>query len=53
MSYDINNCKFSGAVINFRKIQTKTGTPMVVFQLQCYRERVDIIAFKDLATQTT
>lgn len=52
MAFDINRATFSGEILNFRQIQTKTGTPMIAFTLQCFRERVSVVAFKDLASST-
>lgn len=47
--YDKNKCSFSGEVNHWRRIQTKTGTPMTTFSLKCYKTIVKMIAFGDQA----
>ena len=49
---DLNEFRFSGTVERFDRIATKTGTPMVAFLAMCWKERIRIVAFKDLAEQT-
>ena len=49
MTYDKNQCKFSGTVEAIKPINTKTGTPMVSFKLKCWKEYIKGVAFKDLA----
>lgn len=53
MSYDTNKCTFSGKVENFKRISTKTGTPMISFKLKCWKEKIRVVAFKELAESTT
>lgn len=50
--FDVNEAKVSGTVERFNIVDTRTGTPMIRFALRCWRERFQIVAFKDLATQT-
>lgn len=50
--YDINHCKFSGTIQDFKRIDTRTGTPMISFKLKCWKETIRVVAFKDLAEQT-
>jgi len=47
--YDINICKFTGTVSQIKPVQTKTGTAMTVFLLQCWRTRISCSAFKEIA----
>jgi len=47
--FDVNIIRVSGTVTDFRRIQTKTGTPMIRFAIQCWKERITIVAFKELA----
>ena len=49
---DIIEFRFSGTIERFDRIATKTGTPMVAFLAMCWKERIRIVAFKDLAEQT-
>ncbi len=49
---DQNECRFSGVVEQFAVIATKTGTPMVKLMLLAGRERVSVVAFRDLAERT-
>ena len=51
--FDINEAKFSGTVETFRRIETKTGTPMIRFAFRCWKEAIHAVAFKDVAAQTT
>lgn len=50
--YDINSIHVSGTVAAFRRVETKTGTPMIRFIIQCWRERMTVVAFKDVAEFT-
>ena len=52
MSYDINHCTFSGKVEKFKRVQTRTGTPMITFTLKCWKEMIKVVAFKELAEET-
>jgi len=49
---DLNECHFTGLVEQFYIIQTKTGTPMVKAFVLCGKERLTVIAFKELADAT-
>ena len=49
---DRNEFFFSGVVEDFKRIQTRTGTPMIAFQVRCWRESIRCIAFKSIAEQT-
>ena len=51
--FDVNEAKVSGTVERFNIVDTRTGTPMIRFALRCWRERFQIVAFKDLASETT
>ena len=51
-TFDKNSAKVSGMVERFDVVNTKTGTPMIRFTLRCWRERIQIVAFKELATAT-
>ena len=51
-AFDKNSAKVSGMVERFDAVNTKTGTPMIRFALRCWRERIQIVAFKELATST-
>lgn len=51
--YDVNHVRLSGTVERFETVATKTGTPMIRFALRCWKEWATIVAFKDLAAQTT
>ena len=51
MAYDKNNCEFSGQIIELKDIPTKTGTPMVSLKIQCFKEQIRGVAFKELAEQ--
>ena len=48
-TFDVNIIKVSGTVTEFRRVQTKTGTPMIRFAIQCWKERIIVVAFKELA----
>lgn len=37
---DLNEFQFSGTVERFDRIATKTGTPMIVLTVICWKERV-------------
>ena len=50
--YDINSIHVSGTVAIFKQVETKTGTPMIRFVIQCWKERFIVVAFKDLAQFT-
>lgn len=50
--FDKNCAKVSGLVERFDVVNTKTGTPMIRFAIRCWRERIQIVAFKELATTT-
>jgi single-stranded DNA-binding protein len=52
MSYDKNECHFSGKVDRFEIIATRTGTPMIKFFLACNKEKLSVVAFKSLADAT-
>jgi hypothetical protein len=52
MSYDVNECRFTGTVEGFTVVNTKTGTPMIRFFLACNKERIATVAFKALADAT-
>jgi single-stranded DNA-binding protein len=52
MSYDVNECRFTGTVEGFTVVNTKTGTPMIRFFLACNKERIAVVAFKGLADAT-
>lgn len=52
MSYDLNECRFTGKVEGFTVINTKTGTPMIRFFIACNKERIAVVAFKSLADAT-
>jgi single-stranded DNA-binding protein len=52
MSYDVNECRFTGKVEGFTIVNTKTGTPMIRFRVCCNKEKVSIVAFKALADAT-
>jgi single-stranded DNA-binding protein len=49
---DQNECRFTGTVEKFQVIETKTGTSMIKFFLQAGKEKVAVVAFRDLADQT-
>ena len=51
-AFDKNSAKVSGMVERFDVVNTKTGTPMIRFALRCWRERIQVVAFKELATTT-
>ena len=51
MSYDINECKFSGQIIELKDIATKTKTRMASFKIQCHKEQIRAVCFKELAEQ--
>lgn len=50
--FDINRCHFTGTVERFDRIATKTGTAMVKALVRCYKETVQVVAFRDLAEDT-
>lgn len=52
MTRDINEFRFTGTVEQFKRIETKTGTPMISFIVTCWREKIRAVAFKELAKQT-
>lgn len=47
--YDINEIDISGAVERFVVVTTKTGTPMIRFTLRCWKEAIQVVAFKEQA----
>ena len=47
--YDINEIDISGAVERFAVVETKTGTPMIRFTLRCWKELIQVVAFKEQA----
>ena len=49
MSFDINRCTFSGKVGKFKRVDTRTGTPMITFRLKCWKELIKVAGFKELA----
>ena len=51
-AFDKNTAKVSGMVERFDVVNTKNGTPMVRFTIRCWKERMQIVAFKELATCT-
>ena len=51
MSYDINECKFSGQIIELKDIATKTKTRIASFKIQCHKEQIRAVCFKELAEQ--
>ena len=51
MSYDINHCRFSGRIIDLKRIETKTGTPMAGIKIQCWKEQIRGVAFNDVAEE--
>ena len=51
--YDTNECKFSGKVESFKRVKTRTGTPMISFKLKCWKEIIKVVAFQELAESTT
>ena len=53
MSYDINHCTFSGEVQKLKRVDTRTGTPMLTFKLKCWKELIKIVAFKKLAEEAS
>ena len=52
MEHDINQARITGTVEKFDRIATKTGTPMVKALVRCYKETVQVVAFRDLAEDT-
>ena len=52
MQFDINKCHITGTVEKFDRIATRTGTPMVRAMVRCYRETLQVVAFRDLAEDT-
>ena len=48
---DKNDCAFSGAISEIKRISTKTGTAMASIKLQCWQESIRIVCFKDLAEE--
>lgn len=46
---DLNVCNISGSVESFQIIATKTGTPMIKAMILCGREKISVVAFKELA----
>ena len=50
--FDINQATFTGTVERFDRIATKTGTAMVKALVRCYKETVQVVAFRDLAEDT-
>jgi hypothetical protein len=48
---DKNECSFTGAVEGFSVVATKTGTPMIRFFLLVGKEKITVVAFRDLADQ--
>ena len=48
-NFDINEIDISGAVERFAVVETKTGTPMIRFTLRCWRELIQVVAFKEQA----
>jgi single-stranded DNA-binding protein len=52
MSYDKNECNISGKVEGFQVIATRTGTSMIKFRVLCKKEKISIVAFKELADAT-
>ena len=47
--YDINEIDISGAVERFAVVATKTGTPMIRFTIRCWKELIQVVAFKEQA----
>jgi single-stranded DNA-binding protein len=52
MSYDKNECNISGKVEGFQVVATRTGTSMIKFRVLCKKEKISIVAFKELADAT-
>ncbi|MBV5306443.1 MAG: single-stranded DNA-binding protein [Desulfobulbaceae bacterium] len=49
---DKNECNISGKVEGFQIIATKTGTSMIKFRVLCNKEKISIVAFRELADAT-
>jgi single-stranded DNA-binding protein len=49
---DKNECQFTGAVEGFTVVATKSGISMVRFFLLAGKEKISVVAFRDLADQT-
>lgn len=49
---DKNECHISGKVEGFSIVNTKTGTSMIKFRVLCKKEKISIVAFKELADAT-
>ena len=50
--FDINQARITGTVERFDRIATKTGTAMIKELVRCYKETVQVVAFRDLAEGT-
>jgi single-stranded DNA-binding protein len=49
---DINEFHCTGKVETFKRIETRTGLPMASITVLCWKERVKVVLFKELAQQT-
>jgi hypothetical protein len=49
---DENKCRFTGAVEGFTVVSTKSGISMIRFFLLAGKEKITVVAFRDLADQT-
>jgi single-stranded DNA-binding protein len=47
--YDLNECRFSGKIIDLKRVDTKTDTSMASIKIQCFREQIRNVAFKEIA----
>ena len=47
--YEINEAHISGVVEYFRIVTTRTGTPMTMGRVRCWKEGVNFVAFNELA----
>lgn len=47
--HDINEAHLTGVVEHFRNVTTRTGTPMIMGRVRCWKESVNVVAFNELA----
>ena len=48
-TYDCNECRFSGRILELKDVATRTGTRMASLKIQCHKEQIRAVCFKEKA----
>jgi hypothetical protein len=49
MSYDTNECRFSGKILELKNVPTRSGKKMATLRIQCFKEQIRACAFENYA----